>query len=106
MVREPCPWLSCVVWGPGLGGYHMQGPHLGQALPCCPEAGVGEKVAQHAHGMASPRDLSWALGTRVSVFGEMARKRAKAFAGGFACADYSQSPGLGYFSPNPARDAT
>lgn len=54
MVWEPCPRLSCVVWGPGLGGYRMLGPHPGQALPCCAEAGVGEKVAQHAHAWLPP----------------------------------------------------
>lgn len=43
----------------------MLGPHPGQALPCCAEAGVGEKVAQHAHAWLPPGTPPWALGTRV-----------------------------------------
>lgn len=66
--------------------------------------GVGEKVAQHATAWPPQGTSHGLLGTRVSVFGEMARK-SKGLRRGFACADYSQSPGLGY-SPNPARDAT
>ena len=91
MVWEPHPWLSCVVWGPGLGGLPMQGPHLGQVLPCCPEAGVGEKVAQYAHRVASPLvGRLWGPESRSSGRWQ-APKRAKVLAGGPACTGYPRT---------------
>lgn len=73
-----------------------------EAGPTHPLCGLPQCSAQSVTAPAG--DLLWYLGTRASVFGEMAPRKTKSVAGGTSArAGYPHSPGLSYSSQQPCQ---